>query len=140
MKTVKQNGHTIEFFDSTKEIGFRRFHSFNKYYMIACSVGSTFDDYRARMAKAFQYLSKGMLNEGVEELENQYQCVYNSFTDYNPKHIAFAVLVSKIDGVECKYNSESELNNTLDKLESAGISEDQMHEIVDELKKKLNLN
>lgn len=136
MKIVEKNNRKIEFYDSSKEIGFKRYHAINKYLMVASAVGSTFQDYDKRESAVIKYLGKKMYEEALQELENRRQCVFNVFSLYNPKHYVLALLVKSIDGHVFGDFSESGLNVVLNELDNIGITEMEFNDIVDEIKKK----
>lgn len=136
MKTIDVNGHKVEIYDTAERMTMKRYQRFNKYLMIDNEVGSDFADFNARLAKAIAFLKKGMQGQGVAELENWRQMVYNAFTEYSPKGMALALLVHKIDDEEYGDITASGLQKVLDRLEDIGFTEEQATNTVADVKKK----
>lgn len=136
MKTIDVNGHKVEIYDTAERMTMKRYQRFNKFLMIDNEVGSDFTDFNGRLVKAIAFLKKGMKDEGVAELENWRQMVYNAFTEYSPKGMALALLVHKIDDEVFTDISASELQRILDKLEVIGFTQETATNTVSEVKKK----
>ena len=131
----------IEFYDNAESLPIKRFQRFNKFVMIDNEVGSSFEDYDIRTAKALEFLNKSMLPEAIMELENRRQMVFQSYEEYSPKHYALAIMVKSIDGVPTGSDmSEKTLENILEKLNEAGFTQKQVIENVSDLKKKSTTN
>lgn len=126
----------VEFYASPHDLPIKRFQKFNKHVMIDTEVGVSFDDFEQRTHKAVAFLANGMIEDGLKELENRRQLVFNAFEEYSPKHYALALMVKKIDGVECKDMTEEGLSNILEKLNEIGYSEKKLNEDLAEVKKK----
>ncbi len=137
MKKTEINGHIVVTFNDPEELPMRRYQRFNKFLMIANEVGSTFEDFNQRDAKAYAFLKNGLFPEAMQELKNRSQCVYNAFMEYSPKGRAMAILVHSIDDKIYTGHSSSTIDEILDKLEEIGLSYKQSNEIVNEAKKKI---
>lgn len=140
MAIIKIKEHEVEIFDSAEKMPMKRFNRFNKFIMIDNEVGNDFADFNARLSKAIAFFKKGMQSEGVGELENWRQMVYNSFTEYSPKGMALAILVHKIDGEEYNDITANGLQKVLDKLDEIGFTEEQATNTVADVKKKSKTN
>lgn len=137
MKTIEvKGGHKVEIYDTAERMTMKRYQRFNKFLMIDNEVGSDFADFNSRLAKSIAFLKKGMRDEGVAELENWRQMVYNAFTEYSPKGMALAILVHSINGEIRDDITASGLKDTLDKLEAIGFMQETATETVSEVKKK----
>ena len=140
MKTIEIGEHKIEMWESAEQMTMKRYHRFNKFLMIDNEVGSDFTDYNKRTEKAIQFLKNKMVEEALKELDNRRMLVFNSFSGYQPKGRALAIMVKSIDGEEFKDFSSSTLDKILDKIEEIEMSQTQAKEIVDEVKKKSKKN
>lgn len=136
MRVLDVNGHKVEIYDTAEKMTMKRYQRFNKFLMIDNEVGNDFADFNQRLAKAIAYLKKGMQSEGVAELENWRQMVYNAFTEYSPKGMALALLVHKIDGEVYDDMTASGLQNILNRLEEIGFTEEGATNTVADVKKK----
>ena len=108
--------------------------------MQSIEIGSTFEDYDARMNKGIQFLKKGMIDEAVLELENQRQTVFNAFNEFSPFGKSLAVLVKRIDHVEYKDFTPDDLDRCLTHLTRIGFDVEQSMEKLMEVKKKSKRN
>jgi hypothetical protein len=136
MRTINVNKHKVEIYDTAERMTMKRYQRFNKFLMIDNEVGSDFADFNSRLSKAIAFLKKGMKDEGVAELGNWRQMVFNAFTEYSPKGMALALLVHSIDGEERNDITASGLQETLDRLEAIGFTQETATETVSEVKKK----
>lgn len=133
------NGHKVLFFNSPEVLPMNRYQKFNKHLMIDNDVGSDFADYNARTDKSIKFFKRGMNKEGLQELENRRQTVYNAFTMYSPKHHALATLVHSIDGKERGY-LDDDLEKTIDILDKIGFSHKDADDTIEAVKKKSKKN
>lgn len=136
MKEINIKGHKVEIYDTAERMTMKRYQRFNKFIMIDNEVGSEFKEFNSKLAKAIKFFKKGMKNEGVAELENWRQMVYNAFTEYSPKGMALALLVYKIDGKEYNDITSGGLQKVIDKLEEIGFTQETATNTVSEVKKK----
>lgn len=136
MKEINIKGHKVEVYDTAERMTMKRYQRFNKFIMIDNEVGSEFKEFNAKLAKAIKFFKKGMKNEGVAELENWRQMVYNAFTEYSPKGMALALLVHKIDGIEYNDITSGGLQKVIDKLDEIGFTQETATNTVSEVKKK----
>ena len=101
MVTTKIGKHTVEMYDTIDELPIVRFHKYQKLLLIDSGVGSDIAAFDQRTEKMRRYLMDGKTEKAQQELENLRQSVFMIQNEINPKHRAFAVLVTKIDGHEC---------------------------------------
>lgn len=136
----KYGKHEIELFDSIHNLPILRFQRFNKYQMQASEIGNTFADYDARTQKAIQLFKKNMIQEGIRELENRRQTVFNAFNDFSPMGKSFAVLVKRIDKTSYEDFSPDNLDRCIEHLEKIGLGNLESIEKLREVKKKSKRN
>lgn len=123
MVTTKIGKHDVEMYDSIEELPIVRFHKYQKLLLVDSGVGSdisAFDQHTERMR---QYLLTGKPDKAQKELENLRQCVFLIQSELSPRHRAFAALVTKVDGRECKDISDDALDRVLQELSDAPIGE-----------------
>lgn len=119
MVTVKIGKHTVEMYDTIEELPIVRFHKYQKLLLIDAGVGADITAFDTRLEKARRFLMDGKTEKAQQELENLRQAVYLIQTEINPKHRAFAVLVTKIDGRDCNDLSDVALTELLNTLQDA---------------------
>lgn len=101
MVTANIGKHKVEFYDTIEELPIVRFHKYQKLLLVDAGVGSDISAFDQRLLKAREFIGAGKAEQAQRELENLRQCVYMIQTELSPKHRAFAVLVTKLDGKEC---------------------------------------
>lgn len=106
MVTVKIGKHTVEMYDAIDELPIVRFHKYQKLLLVDAGIGSDITAFDQRMEKTRRFLMAGKPEQAQKELENIRQCVFMIQTELSPKHLAFAALVSSVDGV--KYTDVSD--------------------------------
>ena len=98
MVTVKIGKHNVEMYDAIDELPVVRFHKYQKLLLIDAGVGSTIEAFDQRIEKTRRFMMDGKPEQANQELENLRQSVFMIQTELNPKHRAFAALVTKVDG------------------------------------------
>lgn len=118
MKIGKINKHTVEIYDSIDELPINRFQRYNKYLLIDSGVGSDLQDVLDHIDRAKIYI-KSNPSMAITELDNMKQAVYLVSEQISPKYMAFAVLVSNIDGQPMDDLTDAGLQRVLDILKEA---------------------
>lgn len=118
MKVGKVNKHTVEMYDSIDELPIQRFQKYNKYLLIDSGVGSDLQDVLNHIERAKIYINANPAMASTE-LENLRQSIYLVKEEMSPKHMAFAVLVSKVDSKEMNDLSDAGLKKVLEILSEA---------------------
>lgn len=136
MKKVKLAKHDIEMYDSIESLPISRFHKFNKYLLVDAGIGSDIADFDSHIEKAIRF-SRTKPDKTIDELENLRQNVFMIQNELSPKHMAFCVMVCKIDGIECDDLSEEGIKKVMSVILDANASD--VSEATEEIKKKLDL-
>lgn len=136
MVTIKIGKHTVEMYDAIDELPIVRFHKYQKLLLIDAGVGADIPAFDQRTEKMRRYLMDGKIDKAQQELENLRQSVFLIQNGISPKHRAFAVLVSKIDGRECNDLSDVALSELLETLQDA--PEKEMTARLEAVKKKID--
>lgn len=135
MKTGKINGHTVEIYDSIDELPIQRFQKYNKYLLIDSGVGSDLQDIITRIERAKLYV-KSNPNMAVVEMDNLKQAIYLATEELSPRYMAFATLVSKIDGEPANDLTDAGLKRVLDKLND--VKATWIDRVLNSVKKKID--
>lgn len=136
MKTVNIGKHVVEIFDSIEDLPMVRFHKYNKMSLIDGGIGSDLTDFDNHIERAIAFNKRGKPDLSNMELENLRQNIYLIQTELSPKHLAFAVLIKSIDGVEKKDLSDDGLQKILDLF--ADIPQNEMTAHSEAVKKKID--
>jgi len=136
MVTTKIGTHTVEYYDTIDELPMVRFHKYQKYLLIDAGVGADIASFDRRIEKARRFIMAGKGDKAQQELENLRQCVFLLQNELTPKHLAFAVLVTRIDGQECNDLSDEALRGVLDRLAETPYSKLTAH--LEAVKKKID--
>ena len=136
MVTVKIGKHTVEMYDAIDELPIVRFHKYQKLLLIDAGVGADIMAFDQRIEKTRRYLMDGKTDKAQQELENLRQTVFLIQSEINPRHRAFAALVTKIDGRDCNDISDVALADLLDLLKDA--PEKELTAQLEAVKKKID--
>ena len=136
MVTTKIGKHAVEMYDAIDEMPIVRFHKYQKLLLIDAGVGADIPAFDHRTEKMRRYLMDGKTDNAIRELENLRQTVFLIQNGISPKHRAFAVLVTKIDGRDCTDLSDVGLQGVLEQLNDA--PEKEITAQLDAVKKKID--
>ena len=136
MVTIKIGKHTLDIYDTIDELPIVRFHKYQKLLLIDAGVGADIIAFDQRTEKMRRYLLDGKVDKAQQELENLRQSVFLIQNDINPKHRAFAVLISKIDGRTCDDISDDALSKLTRELND--VTERELTAQLEAVKKKID--
>lgn len=136
MRTLKIGKHNVEMFDSIEDLPITRFHKYNKMLMIDAGLGSDLTDVDAHIEKVIAFMREGNNEDAIGELMNWRQAIYFVQMNLSPKHLAFASLVTKIDGKPYNDLSDDGLAKVINVLNDTKRSE--VVDTLSEAKKKIN--
>ena len=136
MVTAKIGKHTVEFYDTIEELPIVRFHKYQKLLLVDAGIGSDIAAFDQRIEKTRRFLMAGKPEQAQQELENMRQCVFLIQSGVNPKHRAFAVLVTKIDGQDCTDIGDDALAAITEKLND--VPESELTAQLEAVKKKID--
>lgn len=122
MVTERIGTHTVEYYDTIDELPIVRFHKYQKLLLIDAGVGADIPSFDQRIEKARRFIMAGKNDKAQQELENLRQCVFLIQSELSPKHLAFAALVTKIDGQECDDLADDALRRVLEKIAGTPVS------------------
>lgn len=136
MKTAKIGKHIVEYYDSIEDLPIMRFHKYNKMLLIDAGLGSDLTDFDAHIEKAVAFIQSGDKDNATNELNNLRKAVYFIQNGLSPKYLAFAALISKVDGNETNDLSDDGLRSVVDTL--ADTTQKQAVSELDSAKKKID--
>lgn len=123
-------------YDSIDELPIVRFHKYQKMLLVDAGIGSDIAAFDQRTEKMRRYLMSGKPDKAQQELENVRQCVFLMQSGLNPSHLAFACLVTKIDGNDCNDISDDSLRAVVGRLNDVPVKE--LAAQLDAVKKKID--
>lgn len=98
MRIEKINGIEVEFFDGDiTELPVARFQVFSKFVLLDSKIGSTLSDIDDHISRLAHYVEKDP-KKAIVELQNLRLNLYFVLEGINPKQMAFATLVYKLNG------------------------------------------
>lgn len=136
MVTVKIGKHTVEMYDTIEELPIVRFHKYQKLLLVDAGIGSDIVAFDQRIEKTRRFLMAGKPEQAQQELENMRQCVFLIQSGVNPKHRAFAALITKIDGQDCTDIGDDALAAITEKLND--VPESELTAQLEAVKKKID--
>ena len=104
--------------------------------MLDSELGATVQDFDKVTVRVYEFISKEMYEEAKNELLNLRIVVNNILTGNSSKGLAFASLISKINGKPLEDYSEEKLKALLVDLSKEGLDVKQVIEANAEVKKK----
>lgn len=98
MKEVQIGKHKVEMHDDISQLPVKRYHVFNRMLLVDAGIGSDISDFDRHLERIMAYTRKEQRENLLAEVKNLRQSVYFVLNGINPKLMAFACLVTKIDG------------------------------------------
>lgn len=123
MVTAQIGKHTVEYYDTIDALPIVRFHKYQKALLVDAGVGGDIVAFDKRVERVQRFLAAGKSEQAQRELENLRQCVFLIQQGTQPCHLAFAALVTKIDGKPCDDLSDDALARIVQRLADAPASE-----------------
>lgn len=123
MKEIKIGKHRVTLYDDIAEMPVKRYHVYNRMMLVDAGVGSDITDFDRHIGRALAYDRKEQRENLLLELKNLRQSVYFVLNNINPKMMAFAALVTKIDDILCDDLTDEGLKKVTDLLSDAPMGE-----------------
>lgn len=139
MVTENINGHKVELYAGIDELPFSRYQEYTRGLLIDAGVGSDLEAFARHIAAIRRYNKDGDKESVDTAAVNLIQSVHFTMERINPRMIAFAALVAKIDGQERNDLSDSGLRATAEELVRTGGTFGRITQLFEDAKKKLTL-
>lgn len=123
MKKVRIGKHDVTLYNSIEEMPMVRFHKYNKMLLVDAGLGSDLNAIDGHIERAATFIKNDQRKEAATEMENIRQTIYLILQGMSPKHLAFAVLVSEIDGKPYDDISDEGLQRVIEVLGDAPIKD-----------------
>jgi hypothetical protein len=142
MRTLKVKGHTIELFDSIKELTIERHHEFQKLALLDIGVGSDIAGIGAHFSNFHQLLINKKTDEALLEARNLHNNFFYILQGINIKSFCFHTFVKTIDRVPVKISDlvEDKIKENLQKMSWFGLLQSDVEDVLEDIKKKLTQN
>ena len=134
MNTERIGKHTVEYFGDIEEMPVVRYNKWQRALLVDAGVGSDIAAFDRHCERLRIYLSKGQTEEAAKELDNLRQSVWMMQQEITPQHLAFAALVTKIDGRACDDLTDEALQRIVKEL--GDVPQNKLSGIIGRLKKK----
>ena len=135
MKRQLIGKHKVTYYDSINELPITRFHIYNRMLLVDSGVGSSVSDFDSHLERIMAFLADKKSDDAIQELNNLRQNVYLIQNELTPKHMAFAAIITEIDGKQCNDISDEGLKTTLQLLKDVNIGT--IDNEIEEAKKKI---
>ena len=119
MKTARIGKHIVELYDSIEDLPIVRFHKYNKMMLVDAGIGGEISDFEAHLEKIAAFIRTGDSEKAIDQLNNMKKSVWFIQSELSPKYLAFAALITKIDGKECNDLSDDGLQRVVAMLNDA---------------------
>lgn len=127
----------IEFYDDIKLMPIEQLNAFQVNLLQDSGIGSTIQDYDRHEQKIDVFLASGKIEEALRERENKRYNYFLMLEKINTKVISIACLLHKIGDEVIEDFSDDALKKHHAKLLELGITQGEVEEVIDTIKKKL---
>ena len=134
MKRVIIGNSKVELFEAIDEMPITRYMEHNKYILIDSGIGSNLSDIDRNIDKAMSYVNAKDKENGLKQLMLLKQSLYFVMSGQDPSLMAFACLISSIDGNPVTDLSPDNLERIIDKFKSK-LTPKNVREILEDVKK-----
>lgn len=135
MREIVFNKRKIKLYDNIDELPIVRFHKYNKYYLIDSCLGSDVSDIDYHLKRAIGYINSNK-ELAITELENIRRGLHLINETISAKHMAYAVLVTEIDGERRDDLSDEGIKKTIEILND--IPKGWLDRLMESVKKKID--
>ena len=108
-------------YDNIDQLPIDRFNKANKYWMLHDNIGSSLEDIDKNHLSKLAMIA-GDKAKSLKEIQNLRILIFNVINEINVKHLSFACLISKIDGVPTEDTSDNGLKKILKDLSDKGLT------------------
>ncbi len=136
MKTVELGKHKVTLYDSIDEIPMKRYHRFNKMMLVDSGIGTDLSDIDKHLNRIKSFIVGKKDDMAIREVENLRTNIYFVTQNLCPRYLAFAALVTEIDGEPMDDLSDEGLQKVVDKL--SDIPMPSLNEEFEDVKKKID--
>lgn len=140
MLELTKGDHKIRLYASAEELPIKRYSKFQKYALIESGIGADIAAIGKHFGKLFEFLTFKMQEESLSEAKNLYYTFFSMLEELNVPGLAFACLVHSIDGEPLTDLTEENLLRVVETLSGFGISQKDVAEGNERLKKKSMTN
>lgn len=130
----------IEIYESIKEMPISRHHEFQKLILQDVGLGSDIGSVGKHFSQFHTYLTGGKVNDALQEAKNLHNNIFYMIQKINIKSFCFACLIKSVNGNDVWDLSQESIQKRLDELSKAGLTMEDVGEILEDVKKKIKQN
>lgn len=140
MRIEEINGIKLELYEDIDELPIKNYNAYNEYSLLEHEIGSSLGDINTRFEKLDKFLSKGKLEDAIQERKNL-QFLFNNLFDgvYYPS-LQFACFIHSVNGEPYNDLRAEKLEELINKLSDSGLTVGRVKKVLGIIKKKLMLN
>lgn len=135
MKVLNIGSNTIAYYQSTQELPIGLYSKFNGYLMQDSGMGSDFNSIGGHHEKLYTFHKLGNEEAFEQEYTNLQYNLIHILEGITIEHYAFACLIQSINEETNSDYSEAGLKRVIDKLHSTGLTQGQLNQTLEEVKK-----
>ncbi len=140
MRVLKVKGHTVELFDSIKELTIDRHHEFQKLALLDIGVGSDINSVGSHFSNFHQLLINKKSDQALLEARNLHNNFFYMLQKINVKSFCFHAFIKTIDRKPIKDFSEEGIKANIKRMSWFGLLQSEVEDILEDIKKKLTQN
>jgi hypothetical protein len=137
MKVIEINKTRVELYSSIKELPIHLRKKFDGYMLQEIGIGSSMEDIDKHLENAFLFIANDKKEDAMEELKNLRFNFFSMLNNVSYSALAFGCLVKSIGDKEIKDYSSEGLALIAKQLSDIGITDDQLKDVIDGVKKNL---
>jgi len=134
---LQRNNLTVSFYDDIHEMPQRKLNAFQIAIVQDAGMGSKIEDIDVRLAKYDTFYAAGRVREALQERHNLRLGMFFMLEGIDTGSLCLAHLVHSINGERVQDVTETDILAIAKQLESGDITYNQIHELKEEIKKKL---
>jgi molybdopterin converting factor small subunit len=140
MIELKIGSNKVELISSLTELTAEREHAINKLVVMDINVGSTMQHVYQHLSQLSLYASENKPDEVNQEVKNLHNNFFMMINGLNLQSLALTPFIKSINGKHKNATTSEEAKNVSDELLKTGITQDQIQDQLNSLKKKLMAN
>lgn len=135
MKSINIGDTIITFYSSIKELPIELSKKFHAFLMQDTGIGNTFESVDEHLERLTAFLTADKKDEAIEETKNLRYNLFNMLSEWDYPALSFVCLIHSVNGEEIKDRSTEGLNDLVTRLSEAGLTNADVAEIREDVKK-----
>lgn len=138
MRSLKlTDGPELVFYTSIKELPIEVSKQFGAYMVQQAGIGSTMEDVDEHLGRITAFLNADKKDDAIEEAKNLRFNIFSMIAKWDYKSLAFGCLIKSVDGKQLEDRGIEGLNELIEQLSKAGLTNEMVSDVLEDVKKNL---